>query len=89
MERRFNKETSVFKAWIEDTPQKTTATFEHDFNFWKLPRLIRENFETEVSLPKFLRILDTCLLTACVKACRLFKGVLHKLDKFKFLSSNN
>jgi len=36
--------------WIKDTPQKTNDMFEHDFNFWKLPRLISKNFEVEVRL---------------------------------------
>lgn len=49
VERQFSKETSVFKLWIKDTPQKTIEMFEHDFNFWKLPRFITKGFEVEVS----------------------------------------
>jgi hypothetical protein len=50
--RKFVKETSVFKYWIEESPKKVEEAFDLDCAMWKLHKFVRvDDQEAEVSLP--------------------------------------
>ena len=49
--RVFNKETSVFAAWKEDTKSSLKQATEIDFSEWKVDRVIKD--EKDVSLSQF------------------------------------
>jgi len=42
IKREFKKETSVFKDWKEDTPQRIAQMLDDDFNYWKVFRFIKD-----------------------------------------------
>ena len=43
--RKFDKGKSIFKEWIDDTPQQLKKAFEKDFENSKIPRFIRDILE--------------------------------------------
>jgi hypothetical protein len=45
IQRVFKKENSVFARWTEDTPKVVQDCLEHDFHFWKVNRLIKDEEE--------------------------------------------
>jgi hypothetical protein len=40
--RVFNKKSSVFYNWIEDTPELTADWLAHDLELWKLKVFVKE-----------------------------------------------
>ena len=44
-QRVFNKETSVFKMWKNETKKQKTLSLESDFALWKVPRIVKSESE--------------------------------------------
>jgi hypothetical protein len=45
--RQFVKHKSVFKDWIEDTPEDDDNVLETEFRHWKIPRMVRKSGNVE------------------------------------------
>ena len=44
-DRVFERHKTVFKAWVEDTPESIKDCIEHDRTYWKLPKIIKDEEE--------------------------------------------
>jgi hypothetical protein len=68
VERQFNKEVSVFKAWRQDTPASLNQAFNEDIKHWKGYRFIKqdeERIETEGVLKKHFARLKHIFIHCC------------------------
>ena len=46
-QRVFNKETSVFKLWKNETKKQKALSLESDFALWKVPRIVKSESEIQ------------------------------------------
>ena len=46
-ERVYDHANSVFREWIPDDTKVTDQMLKHDFNFWKVPRFVKDTNEQE------------------------------------------
>ena len=44
---KFVKEASIFRDWQDETPQETARAIKHDFNLWKLDKIVTDESEQE------------------------------------------
>ena len=63
--RQFNKETSIFKPWKEDTTTILDQAYSEDIKYWKGHRFIKaedDRLETEAVLKKYYTQLKAVFL---------------------------
>ena len=42
IEKKFEKSSSVFRDWREDTSERLSQSAEHDFQYWKMDKFIKQ-----------------------------------------------